>query len=201
MDGGGRPIPSLLLSRSKNFKYLPMKLELFYPAKPYRITQAFGILNPAYNQFGFKKHNGIDFAVDTDGIVRAMCDLEVYEIGFNNGAGNYVRAKTGTVEAEGKIGTVAFMYMHAKEHLCKKGDKLKAGDPVIVADNTGFSTGPHTHISAYFVNAANQKMEGDPETDHCFDFAPYYNGYFADDAQTVLMIYKKIIDLLKGFFG
>lgn len=177
-----------------------MKLELFFPAKPYVITQAFGILNRSYkdNGMSFAKHNGIDFMVDTDGIVRAMCDLEVYDVGFNDKAGNYVRLKTlQPVEAEGKTGRVAFMYMHAKEHLCKVGDILKAGDPVIVADNTGFSTGPHTHISAYFVNERNIKVDGDPDVDHCFDFSKYYNGYHADDAQAVLLILKKIITLLQ----
>lgn len=172
------------------------KLELYFPAKPYRITQAFGILNPSYNQFGFSRHNGIDFAVDTDKIVRAMCDGEVYDVGFNNGAGNYVRYKTGLVEAEGKTGNVGFMYMHAEKCLVKKGDIVKAGDPIIIADNTGFSTGPHTHISAYFVNELNEKLPLNPETDHCFDFSKYYNGYFADDSQKVLTIFKQIINLL-----
>lgn len=174
-----------------------MKLELFIPAKPYRVTQAFGIVNPSYNQFGFSKHNGIDFAVDEDKIVRAMCDGEVYEVGFNNGAGNFVRYKTYTVEAEGKRGRVGFMYMHAEKILVKKGDILKAGDPVIVAGNTGFSTGPHTHISAYFINELEEKIALNPETDHCFDFSKYYNGYYADDAQKVIGILTNIINLLK----
>jgi murein DD-endopeptidase MepM/ murein hydrolase activator NlpD len=178
------------------------KLELFYPAKPYVVTQAFGLLNSSYkdNGLNFIKHNGVDFRVDTDGIVRAMCDLKVYEVGENSKAGKYVRLKTTTpVQAEGKTGTVAFMYMHADRHLCKEGDILKAGDPVIVADNTGFSTGPHTHISAYWINEQNQKIPGDPEVDDCFDFAPYYNKYYADDAQQVLGILKAILALLKGF--
>lgn len=181
------------------------KLELFYPAKPYEVTQAFGILNSSYKDNGmtFIRHNGIDFRVDTDGIVRAMCDLEVYEVGENSKAGKYVRLKTLTpVEAEGRTETVAFMYMHAEKHLCKKGDILKAGDPVIVADNTGFSTGPHTHISAYFINFLNQKLSiNQPDVDDCFDFSKYYNKYYADDAQTVIGIYKAIIDLLKSFLA
>ena len=158
-----------------------MKLELYYPAKPYEVTQAFGILNPSYNQFGFTRHNGIDFRVDADGIVRAMCDGYVYDVGFNNGAGNYVRYHTlKPVEAEGRTGTVAFMYMHAKENLVKVGQEVKAGDAIMVADNTGFSTGPHTHISAYFINELYEKIDGNPETDHCFDFSKYYNGLYSD---------------------
>ena len=178
-----------------------MKLELFIPAKPFRITQAFGITNPSYNQFGFSRHNGIDFAVDADKIVRAMCDGEVYEVGFNKGAGNYVRYKTSIVEALGKRGTVGFMYMHAEKCVVTKGQKIKAGDPLIIAGNTGFSTGPHTHISAYFVNLLDEKIPLNPETDHCFDFSPFFNGYYADDAQKVLTTLKQIISLLSRSLG
>ncbi len=172
-----------------------MKLSLFYPAKPYNITQAFGILNPSYNQFGFTKHNGIDFTVDTDGIVNAMCDGVVYEVGYNAGAGNFVRYKTNVpVEAEGKTGYVAFMYMHAEKQLVKTGDQILAGDELIVADNTGFSTGPHTHISAYFIdNKTNIKLVGDPQTDHCFDFAKYYNGKYAADIKEGLVNKIKLL--------
>lgn len=175
------------------------KLDLFYPAKPYIITQAFGIYNPAYLQFGFEKHNGVDFKVDADKIVKAMCDGLVTDVGFNAGAGNYVRYRTlGPVEAEGKTGYVEFMYMHAERCLVKKGQTLKAGDDVIIADNTGFSTGPHTHISGYFVDIkTGYKLRADPTTDHCFDFSKYYNGYYADDAQKVILTLYKIIDLLK----
>jgi murein DD-endopeptidase MepM/ murein hydrolase activator NlpD len=175
------------------------KLELFFPAKPYVITQAFGISNPSYLQFGFSKHNGIDFKVDTDGIVRAMCDGVVYETGFNEGAGNFVKYRTKSVEAEGKIGSVAFMYMHGKQLLVAPSQELKAGDAIMVADNTGFSTGPHTHISAYFVNELNEKLPGNPDTNHCFDFSKYYNGYHADDAQKVIGILSSIIRLITNF--
>lgn len=174
------------------------KLDLFYPLKPLRINQAFGIKNPSYEQFGFSKHNGWDYALDPDLIAGAMCDMEVYDVGFNSGAGNYVRARTPSpVEAEGRVGYVAFMYMHAKECLVKEGQILKAGDPIMVCDNTGFSTGNHLHISAYFVNELNEKLPGNPETDHCFDFSRYYNGYFADDAQTVYMVLYKLISFLR----
>lgn len=160
-----------------------MKLSLYIPAKPYIVTQAFGIYNPAYLQFGFDKHNGVDFKVDTDGIVNAMCDGVVTDVGFNSGAGNFVRYRTKTpVEAEGRTAYVEFMYMHAEKALVKKGDVVSAGDDLIIADNTGFSTGPHTHISAYLINENGYKQEVlDPRANHCFDFAKYYNGKYAAD--------------------
>ena len=182
-----------------------MKLELSYPAKPYVITQAFGIYNPAYEQFGFNRHNGIDFAVDTDGVVVAMCEGEVYETGFNNGAGNYVRYKTTKeVEADGLKGTVGFMYMHGKEILCKKGDKVMSGTPLMIADNTGFSTGPHTHISAYFIDSNNIKLPyGSKDSDYCFDFSKYYNGLYADDVKDIvnkISLISQALKLIKSLF-
>lgn len=168
-------------------------MELYYPAKPYIVRQGFGIYNPAYEQFGFNKHNGIDFAVDADGIVRAMCQGIVTEVhdyvrnGQFYGAGKAVRYRTTTpVTAEGQTAYVEFMYMHADKQLVGVGDIVTAGTPIIVADNTGFSTGPHTHISAYFIDinspTGNNKLPyGDKDADYCFDFSKYYNGKYADD--------------------
>ena len=154
-----------------------MTLQLIKPADPYEVTQSFGIFNPAYTQFGFDHHNGIDFRIDRDGIVVAMCEGEVYEVGYNSAAGNFVRYRTlQKVDAEGHTDYVGFMYMHAKTQLVKTGDKVVAGTPLIVADNTGFSTGPHTHISAYFLDIASglKLPYGQANCDYCFDFSKYY---------------------------
>ena len=162
------------------------KLELYYPAKPYIVAQKFGIYNPAYLQFGFSKHNGEDFAVDKDGVVLAMCDGVVTETGFNSGAGNFVKYKTNEkVDVDGVPRTVGFMYMHGERILVKQWDLVKAGTPLMIADNTGFSTGPHTHISAYFLNELGNKIVLDPASNDCFDFSKFYNGFHADDAKFV----------------
>ncbi len=160
-----------------------MKLSLYIPASPYVITQGFGIYNPAYEQFGFNKHNGIDFAVDKDGKVKAMCDGVVTEVGTNNGAGKFVRYMTNElVEVEGRTAYAGFMYMHASKQLVVVGQKIKAGDDLIIAGNTGFSTGPHTHISAYLCNENGSKQaRGSKDSDYCFDFSKYFNGINADD--------------------
>lgn len=184
-----------------------MILKLTYPAKPYLLTQAFGIYNPAYLQFGFDHHNGIDFRVDTDGKVVSMCDGVVTDAGFNSGAGNYVRYRTlEPVVTETATQYVEFMVMHASKLLVKKGDLVKIGTPLMVADNTGFSTGPHTHISAYFVdiNTGFKMPIGDKNSDYCFDFSKYYTGDYADDIFTLNKIKDlalKVIELLKQKLG
>lgn len=160
-----------------------MRLSLYYPAKPYQIHQAWGVYNPAYEQFGFNHHNGIDFGVDTDGIVRAMCDGKVTETGYNpTGSGKYVKYRTGPVECEGITCLVEFYYMHADHQLVQASDILHTGDAVIVADNTGFSTGPHTHISAYRLSLdGTTRLDNNPPYGDTFDHSKYFNGLYADD--------------------
>lgn len=176
------------------------RLSVFMPVKPLWINQAFGIFNPAYKQFGFTRHNGVDFQVVDGQLAYAMCDGYVTDEGQNAGAGKYVRFRTAEpVEAEGRTGVVEFVYMHARKTLVKKGQYLKAGDVIMECDNTGFSTGHHLHVSAYFVSPSGKKLRvGSKETDYCFDFMPYWNKYFAVDAQRVLSILYKILALLKA---
>lgn len=175
------------------------RLALFHPVKPLRVNQAHGIFNPAYKQFGFTEHNGVDYATEDGQIAYAMCEGIVTDVGYNKGAGNYVRYKTEVpVDAENQIGVVEFMYMHADHALVERGQYVKVGTPLIVCDNTGFSTGRHLHISAYFIGANGLKKRlGRSETDWCFDFSKYYNGMFAGDAYTILGILQRIVALLK----
>jgi|GEM_PF-1632159 len=182
------------------------KLELWYPAKPYVVTQAWGIFNLAYRQFGFEKHNGIDFAVDKDCVVVAMCDGIVTDIGINDGAGIYVKYRTlDLVNAEGTDCFVQFFYMHGKQLLVKKNDIVKVGTPLMVADNTGFSTGAHTHISAYRLSPdGNTRLDTDPATNNTFDFSKYYNGYFADDYEYLTsprFKWEDVARFINRFFG
>jgi murein DD-endopeptidase MepM/ murein hydrolase activator NlpD len=179
------------------------RLELFIPVKPLRINQAFGIYNPAYEQFGFSRHNGIDYAVESGALAYAMCDGIVAEVGYNKGAGNFVRYRTHQkMEAEGQLAYVEFMYMHAQCVLVKAGQDVKAGDPLIECDNTGFSTGRHLHVSAYFVGSVGQKLKvGSPESNYCFDHSKYYNSFFAVDATKVFSLFYQVIALMRAYLN
>ena len=176
-----------------------MKLSLYYPAKPYQVTQGFGIYNPAYIPLGFDRHNGIDFRVDSDGIASAMCDGTVTDVGYNEGSGNYVKYRTDLVECLGDECYVEFYYMHANKCLVKKGDKVKAGDDLIIAGNTGFSTGPHTHISAYRLDTKGRRLDSGTGPERCFDFSQFYNGKYAQDIKYDLV--KTVLDLATKILG
>ena len=184
------------------------KLKLDYPTFPFFITQAWGISNPSYLQFGFSKHNGVDFLLGTDKIAKAMCAGVVIETGFNTGAGNFVKYRTGLVEAEGTECLVEFYYMHAEKVLVQAGQIVSAGTPLIIQDNTGFSTGPHTHISAYRLNPTDwTRLDSALDTNRTFDWLKYTQYKFTRDmvkgenSTEVYQLQKRLGVILTGYYG
>lgn len=179
------------------------RLSLWYPAKPYVVSQKWGIYNPAYEQFGFDKHNGEDFLMEPDHKTHCPIPSVVEETGYNEGAGNFVRLvsqeKWLVDGVECYVGT---MFMHHEKILCKKGDLLKTGDVMGIADNTGFSTGPHTHGSYYRLsrpqNLPEYRLDADLHTNQTFDPSPYWNKFYAQDYGLVIGLYAQVVALLKS---
>jgi murein DD-endopeptidase MepM/ murein hydrolase activator NlpD len=114
------------------------------PIKPMVITQPWGVYRPdVYQQFGFTRHNGADYG-DTKkmgngtGIVSSPLDGIVVRVGYQpQGGGNFVSLCDGFN---------LFDFMHCESILVQEGQRVEVGQPVAIQDNTGFSTGPHTHI-------------------------------------------------------
>lgn len=174
-----------------------MKLELWLPAKPYVITQAWGIYNPAYERFGFSKHNGVDYKIGKEPL-RFPQEYKITDKGyFENGAGNFITGvSTKKWEIEGIECYDRITLMHLEEPApWEVGDIVKAGDVVGIPDNTGFSTGPHTHETHQRID--NGKFLDINEANHSYDHSKYQNGYYAGDKYAVLSKYKLIISLLK----
>lgn len=70
-----------------------MKLELYYPTKPYRINQKFGLNPELYAQFGLAGHNGEDlYATHGQPVYAAHDGLAYYEVDSNQGHGVVVRS-------------------------------------------------------------------------------------------------------------
>lgn|SRR3990167_1711386 len=184
-----------------------MKLSLYYPTKPFVITQGWGIYNPAYLQFGFSKHNGVDFIPYVGAItfpLYAPVKIQVTEVGTQPGAGNFVRfVTTDKWEVEGINCYVGGMFMHMKRQAVEEGQICEAGDLLGEADNTGFSTGPHTHFSPYRLGDDKfTRLDTDKETNYTFNPQPYWNGKFAVDIQinllkTLIALLQKLLTFLK----
>lgn len=188
------------------------KLKLWYPVKPTLSTttqmtifnQKFGVVDSKYTGLGMKGHNGIDFFA-LDGLtVRAAHDGTVTYAGLDGSNGNLVVVKTD--EKFDYLSSQSFyktLYGHLKTGTYKvtAGTKVKAGDLLAQADNTGLSTGSHLHFGLKPVQQGEQDWEWvnvvqDNGYNGAIDPMPYFNGYYAENVGKVTILLK-LIDLYK----
>ena len=177
-----------------------MKLELPFEVKPYVISQRWGNYDPIYKQFGFSHHNGEDVLPGEGKAVFAPFDYEVvWSKWMPNGGGN-VLGVLSLQEYDGpkkKPAYVLIDFLHLESFKVKVGTKGKTGDLLAIADNTGFSTGPHTHIQYRWVYKKNASLIDVEKNDahNSFDPAPYRTGVYAKTIGTVSLLQKLVLAL------
>ena len=95
-----------------------------------------------YARVVMSNHGGYDWMIKTGETVYWNCDLEgtILNTEIDNKGGLGVNVIT----EEGGI-ILKHRFWHLKSFLCSAGQKVKMGDPIAFADNTGLSTGPHLH--------------------------------------------------------
>ena len=186
------------------------KLVLAYEAKPWRITQEWGVHRPdLYKQFGFEDHNGTDIAPGNNSEVRAPLDFVVTQVLWQpNGGGNVIGilSQNEYTHPDGKPANVQIDYMHNSKITLKAGDKGSKGDLLCLAGSTGFSSGPHTHIRYKWVR---RKLSRWIDVDrnaaqNTFDPTRYYNGDFAADISRLkltISLLTQVINLYKRLRG
>lgn len=136
----------------------PIKSQLAYlMAKPSikpvtaSITAGFGYRKNPFTSRGTEFHDGIDFAASYGETVSATGDGIVIFAGWNAGYGRMVIISHGY--------GLTTLYAHNSKLLVKQGDKVKKGQAVSKAGNTGRSTGTHLHyevkLNGKNVNPAN----------------------------------------------
>ncbi len=116
---------------------------MIYPCdiSKYRITQKFGENPAAYAKFGLKGHNGIDIGCPTGTSLVAPISGKVLEATNDpTGYGLYVKIEN----AQGGC-----LLGHCLQILVSVGDQVSQGQKVAISDNTGNSTGSHTHFGYY----------------------------------------------------
>lgn len=139
-------------------------LKIHYPFKPFNITQHWGNPNPAYSaQFGdpnFKLHNGTDAVATLQPPFKSTypvyCPVEGFVVSkvdyAPQGGGNELWLLSKEPVQIADLLCYAYIPMcHAKTVLVKAGDEPALGELLMIADNTGFSTGIHTHMGLYRV--------------------------------------------------
>jgi murein DD-endopeptidase MepM/ murein hydrolase activator NlpD len=183
------------------------KLELWYPCKPFNVTQAWGIKNLSYSGMGFTRHNGVDFVRnfgEKTWPLYSPLKIRITDVGENQFNGRYVRFIS--VDKWDVLGTNCFVggvIMHMESQVVSVGEVCEVGTYLGVADNTGNSTGPHTHLSLYRLqadilneNKISNRLDLDTETNNTFDPSPYWTKYYAEDYKKVMGIFGSIIKLL-----
>lgn len=111
-----------------------------------------------------RQHKGLDINANRGDTIRAAFDGKVRIVEFQRGGyGNVV-----VIRHPNGLETV---YGHLSKQLTKKGDVVKAGEPIGLAGNTGFSKGTHLHFEtrllgeyidpAKLFDFANQDVTGD----------------------------------------
>lgn len=185
-----------------------MRFDLFYPVKPFHVNQPFGVSPETYAQFGLKGHNGIDLQAYHGQPVYAAHDGICYpEIDGNQGNGVVIRSLE-HCEYNGQQVYMKSIYWHLvqADAVVKTGQKVKAGDLIGYADNTGFSTGDHLHFGLK-PQAWNEKdwIWYNSEQDNGFlgaiDPTPFFNGFYATDAQKLFGLYTSLISTLQALVG
>lgn len=112
----------------------------------FRVSQLFGANPYMYKRFGWRGHNGIDFACPTG--TKLLSGINgVVKSAYNNvgGWGNHIYIWD-------KTQNIMTIHAHLKTLNVRAGDKVKSGQLIGLSGNTGNSTGPHLHFGVYKVD-------------------------------------------------
>lgn len=197
-----------------------MKFEIFYPVRPYRVNRKWGELiidlatgESIYKPFGFTTHNGVDLALVNGQEIKAPCDCIVVRVGSKEngnwqpqGGGVFVGIVSKNVYEflDGKQSQVLFDFLHCEKILVQEGQEVGVGDVIALGDNTGFSTGSHTHMQPRRVSYVNRVLTFIDQNEANGSFNPeyYWNGVFAEDGKKMVgkiaYLLQLLAKLLKG---
>ena len=153
-----------LLDYESQLKYilnpslLPNAGALSWPLDYIYVTQFFGKTEAGKRLYTNGTHNGVDFRASVGTPVKAMADGTVLGTGDTDltcpsaSFGKFVFIKYNN--------GLSSTYGHLSLIKTYKGQSVKRGEVVGYSGNTGYSTGPHLHVSVYASDAV--KMESRP---------------------------------------
>lgn len=180
-----------------------MKPEFYYPQDTWNVTQKWGVHRPEiYGRFGFTQHNGVDTALAPNKLIKAPFPCVVHKIGFQpNGGGIYlsILSQEAYEWEDGKKAWVLWDFLHLEKTSVPVGAKHDTASVLATGDNTGFSTGPHTHHQCRRVlSTPDGLIDVDiNDANNSFDPEPYFVGYPKDFLEGALVrAYKQLAQLL-----
>ena len=120
---------------------------LSWPLDSVFVTQRFGKTVGAEKLYTSGSHNGIDFRASVGTRVKNVLDGTVIGTGNTDAyPGCYSFGKWVMVRHDNGLSTI---YGHLSVMSVSTGERLETGDTIGQSGNTGYSTGPHLHISVY----------------------------------------------------
>lgn len=133
---------------------------LAWPLNNVRITQRFG--NTAFAKGGAydgRGHNGVDFGSASGSQVKAVLNGTVVAHGNTDAVkGCYSYGKWVLLEHPNGLSSV---YGHLSGVNVTKGQRVVTGQTIAFSGNTGYSTGPHLHLSVLATQGVNVVRIGD----------------------------------------
>ena len=134
---------------------LPLSGVLSWPFDSIYVTQSFGRTEAGRRLYASGTHNGTDFRASVGTPVKAMAggtvfgigdtDIQCYGVSF--GRFIFIKYDNGLASTFGHLSLIKV----------NTGDKISRGDVVGYTGNTGYSTGPHLHVSVYAREAVDLK--------------------------------------------
>jgi len=136
--------------------------QFIYPVSPVVITQQFGGTEFAKRNpgaYGRPFHNGTDFGVAVGTDVKAVAAGTVRATGNTDAvAGCYSYGKWVLVDHNNGLAT---LYAHLSRRATSAGTVVVQGDRIGYSGNTGYSTGPHLHLTTYVAQDVQVVALGD----------------------------------------
>ncbi len=108
------------------------------------LTQGYGATSFAQKAYKTGFHNGADYGAPIGTPVVAARDGKVIGVGNN---GKYQYGKYIAIEHDIKLTT---LYAHLSKQLVAPGETVTAGQLIGYSGNTGYSFGPHVHLTVYW---------------------------------------------------
>ena len=137
---------------------LPSGGVLSWPVEKVYITQFFGKTEAGKRLYANGTHNGVDFRASVgtpimamaDGTVKGTGNTDLTCVGASFGKFVFIQYNNGLSSTFGHLSLIKV----------SEGQKIKRGEIVGYSGNTGYSTGPHLHVSLYASQAV--KMDSRP---------------------------------------
>ena len=146
---------SFILDKNKVAK---KKVGLFgwpTPSRSDRISQFFGYTDFHSHYATQKRHNGIDIAVPTGTKIYSVMSGTILDTGDSTKI--CARKQYGKWIAIDHGNGLTSMYAHLSKINVEKGQRVKRGQKIGLAGNTGYSFGSHLHFTVYYTDGLEIK--------------------------------------------